>query len=181
MRSSRAIRAVSRVAFAVLVFSLLAMFLLPWRQTAPGTGMVLALNPQERPQSFKSPARGIVKYVRPDLREGSYVEQDEILLELEPTAEGGVQQIDMQIEAVRLKVEAAQGRLEFAKQQIDLQRRSGEFLDQQLQKELEAARTKWEQAKRELAAFEAELVDKQNRRSIAENVFERGIISRKNW
>ena len=56
-RTGRFIRLIGRITFVMLVISLMSMFLVPWRQTARGTGTVTALNPQERPQPVKSPAK----------------------------------------------------------------------------------------------------------------------------
>jgi multidrug resistance efflux pump len=178
VRSSRFARMVARVTFVVLILSILGMLLLPWQQTAAGNGMVLAKNPQERPQAVKSPIKGIVKYVKPGLMEGSFVTQGDILLELEPAAEGGIQQLDFQNENARLQVEYSKQQVEFAKQQVDLQLASGKFMEESLQKELEAAETKWRQAQSELSGLEAELVDKKNKRTIAEDVFKKGLVSR---
>ncbi|MBX3420420.1 MAG: HlyD family efflux transporter periplasmic adaptor subunit [Pirellulaceae bacterium] len=176
-QSSHWIRWVGRVTMVALGLAFLGLFFLPWQQTAAGTGIVLAKDPQERPQAFKSPVQGIVKWVKPDLLEGSVVEQGETLIELEPTAAGGVQQLNLQIEAAKLKIAAADERIRFAQEQVALQKTSGELLAESLDKERVAAVTKWEQAKRELASLEAELVDKHNKRMIAEKVFESGIIS----
>lgn len=178
VRSSRFARLVARITFVVLILSILGMLLLPWQQTAAGNGMVLAKNPQERPQAVKSPIKGIVKYVKPGLMEGSFVTQGDILLELEPAAEGGIQQLDFQNENARLQVEYSKQQVEFAKQQVDLQLASGKFMEESLQKELEAAETKWRQAQSELSGLEAELVDKKNKRTIAEDVFKKGLVSR---
>ena len=48
------------------------MFCYQCEQTAKGTGTVVALNPQQRTQFVNSPSKGIVSYVAPGLREGSY-------------------------------------------------------------------------------------------------------------
>jgi multidrug resistance efflux pump len=172
------VRTVGRVTLAMFVASILAMLILPWQQTAPGTGLVLAKNPQERPQSVKSPVKGIVKYVKADVREGTYVNQGETLLELEPAAEGGVQQLKLQVEAAKLKVDAATERIKWAGQQVELQMAAGRLMQEALAKDLEAAATKWEQAKSEMAAAESELVNRENRRKIGEEVIQKGLISR---
>lgn len=178
VRTGRLVRLAGRATWMALVVSIVGMTFLPWQQTATGTGIVVALNPQQRPQPVKSAAKGVVKFVKPGLREGSYVEAGEVLLELEPVAEGGVQQAELQVAAVELKAETARSRIDFAEQQVELQRNSGEFLAESLNQEIEASIKKWEQAQREEAALAAELVDKQNQRRIAEEVASQGIISR---
>jgi multidrug resistance efflux pump len=178
VRSSRSIRRAGKITLLVLFLGALSLLFVPWRQSAMGSGTVLAQNPQERPQAFKSPTKGIVRSVKADLREGSYVAQGEILIELEPTAEGGVQQLELQIAAVKNKQELARGKMEFATQQIQLQEDSGLRLRESLAEELKAAKTKWQQSQNELAAAESDLVDKSNKRRIAEEVYAKGIISR---
>jgi HlyD family secretion protein len=178
VRSSLLVRRIGRITFAIVILSAISMTLVPWRQTSPGTGTVLAKNPQERPQPVKSAAKGIVKSVRDDLREGSFVEEGEVLMELEPAAEGGLQQLDIQIAAARSKADFARSKVGFAEEQIQFQAESGLRLQEALAKELEAASTKWEQAKSELAAAQSDLVDKSNKRRIADEVYAKGIISR---
>lgn len=181
VRSSLLVRRIGQITFWVLVFGVVAMIFVPWRQTSAGNGVVLAKNPQERPQPFKSPSKGIVSWVRPDLREGSFVEQGDVLMELVPTAEGGPQQLDIQIAAIKSKAELAKNKIEFTNQQIQLQADSGLRLQEALAKELEAAITKWEQAKSELGGAESDLIDKANKRRIAEEVFSQGIISQEEF
>ncbi len=178
VRTGRLVRLAGRATLTFLIFSILGMLFLPWRQTATGTGTVLALNPQERPQPVRSAAEGIVKYVKPDLREGSQVEEGETLLELEPAAEGGILQTDLQVAAVKLQVEAIRSRIDFAEQQVVLQQSSGDFMAESLSLELDAAKQKFEQMQKEEAALEAELVDKRNKLRIAEEVVKQGLVSR---
>ncbi len=178
VRTGRLIRWAGRVTLVTLVACTVCMIFLPWRQTATGTGTVYALDPQERPQQVKSQTKGIVSYVKPGVREGSWVEAGEVVLELSPTAAGGVQQTDLQISAVELKIQMTRSRIEFAQQQVNLQENSGQFLGESLNQEIDAANKKWEQAQKEEAALRAELIDKQNQRRIAEEVAVQGIISR---
>ena len=118
------------------------MFFVPWRQTARGTGVVAALDPQERPQSVLSPSKGVISYVKPGLREGSYVEQSELLLRLSPFAVQGVQLIDSQIETVKAKQSAAEMNVTVATQAVELQRLSGVSLTRSLSESVEAAKEK---------------------------------------
>ena len=59
-RTGRLVRFFGRLTFILLVVSLLALFFVPWRQTARGTGIVAALDPQERPQAVLSPSKGVI-------------------------------------------------------------------------------------------------------------------------
>jgi multidrug resistance efflux pump len=178
VRTGRLIRLVARLTFVMLLIAVVALIFVPWRQTARGNGMVIALDPQERPQPVRSQSKGIVSYVKPGLREGSFVKQGELVLKLTPFAAEGVSQIDTQIIAIESKEAAALSSLEVAKQAADLQSRSGENLAESLKQDLKAAQQKWEQSKNEVTALQAELVDKQNQLRIAEEVAAKGLVSR---
>ena len=177
-RTGRLVRFFGRLTFTLLVVSVVAMFFVPWRQTARGTGIVAALDPQQRPQAVLSPSKGVVSYVKPGLREGSYVEKDELLLRLSPFAIEGVQQIDSQIAAVEAKRVAAESNVVVAEGAVDLQRLAGESRTKSLEESLEAAERKWEQTRNEVDALQAELDDKRNKLRIAEEVVKGGLVSR---
>jgi multidrug resistance efflux pump len=178
VRTGRIVRLCGRITFALLVVSIVGMIFVPWRQTARGVGTVVALDPQQRPQPVTSPSKGVVSYVKPGLREGSSVEQDEVVLRLTPFAAEGVSQLDTQIIAIESKEAAALSSLEVAKQAAELQVGSGENLSQSLAQDYQAARQKWEQAKNEVTALAAELEDKENQWRIAEEVAQRGLVSK---
>ncbi|QEF99820.1 Type I secretion system membrane fusion protein PrsE [Stieleria maiorica] len=178
VRTGRIVRIVGRITFITLVLSIISMVFVPWRQTARGTGTVLALDPQQRPQPMLSQSKGVVSYVKPGLREGSYVEEGELLLQMTPFAVDGVAQIDTQIIALESKLQAENASLEVAKTNAQLQLQSGESLEKALQQDYKAARQKWEQAKNEVTALRAELRDKINQLQVAEDVFPQGLISR---
>lgn len=178
VRTTRAIRLVGRFTLVCLLVSVFAMLLVPWRQTAKGTGTVVALDPQERPQEVRSPSKGVISYVKPGLREGSYIEKDELVLRMTPFAAEGVQQIDTQIMAIESKQAAAESIIAVAEQAAELQESSGRNLLESLRQEYEAAKQKWEQSKNEVLALQAELDDKRNQLRIAEEVATRGLVSR---
>lgn len=178
VRTGRIVRIIGRVTWLALVVSILAMLFVPWRQTAQGIGTVVALDPQQRPQPVLSPSKGVVSFVKAGLREGSYVEKDELLLRLTPFAMDGVSQLDTQIIAIESKEAAALSALEVAKQAATLQESSGRSLAESLKQDYEAAKQKWEQSKNEVASLQAELVDKRNQLRIAEEVAKKGLVSR---
>jgi multidrug resistance efflux pump len=178
VRTGKFIRTLGRLTFLALIVSCVALFFLPWRQTARGIGVVVALDPQERPQPVYSTNKGVVSYVKPGLREGSYVESGEILLKMTPFAAEGVLQFDSQIASTESKEAAAIASLEVVKQAATLQASSGQSMAQSLKQDYQAAKQKWEQAKNEVTAIQAELVDKQNQLRIAEEVANRGLVSK---
>ncbi|TWU55889.1 HlyD family secretion protein [Rubripirellula reticaptiva] len=178
VRTGNLVRVFSRLTFIVLVLTFIGLVFVPWRQTARGIGTVVALDPQQRPQPVLSPSKGVVSYVKDGLREGTYVEQGELLLRLTPFAADGVLQIDTQIIATESKEASAISSLEVAKQAAVLQQSSGDSLALSLKQDLLAAKQKWEQAKNEVASIQAELTDKRNQLRIAEQVASRGLVSK---
>ncbi|MDA8743298.1 HlyD family secretion protein [Rubripirellula amarantea] len=178
VRTGRMMRAVGRLTFLLLASLIVAMIFVPWRQTARGEGTVVAIDPQQRPQPVRSPSKGVVSYVKPGLREGSFVEKDELLLRLTPFSADGVSQLETQIIAMESKEASALSSLEVAKQAAALQVSSGNSLNESLKQDYEAAKQKWEQAKNEVTALQAELEDKDNQLRIAEEVASQGLVSR---
>ena len=74
VRTNRLVRTVGKLTLLMLLFSIIGLVFIPWRQTAKGIGTVVALNPQERPQPVRSPSKGVISEVKEGLREGSFVE-----------------------------------------------------------------------------------------------------------
>ena len=178
VRTGRFIRVFGKLTFVGLIVSILSMFFVPWRQTARGVGTVVALDPQERPQPVTSGTKGIVSWVRPGLREGTRVEKDELLLQLVPFAAEGVSLTESQIAAIESKLAAAEASRALAEQAEVFQYSSGENLIRSLEQDVLAAHQKWEQARNEVLALQADLDDKRNQLRIAEEVASRGLVSR---
>jgi multidrug resistance efflux pump len=178
VRTGRVVRLIGQLTFYMVLLAIAAMIFVPWRQTAPGTGVVVALDPQRRPQPVRSPSKGVVSFVKAGLREGSYVEKGELVLKLTPFASEGVSQLDTQIIAMESKEQAMLSSLEVAKQNADLQESSGQRMAESLKQDYEAAKQKWEQSKNEVESLLAELNDKRNQLRIAEEVAAKGLVSR---
>lgn len=176
VRTSRRIRSIGRFVLVVLIVAIIALFFVPWRQTARTAGVVAALDPQQRPQTFTSPTKGVVDYVMPSLREGTYVEAGDLLMKLVPFAADGVSQLDFQITAIEAKESSAISNLEVAKQNVDLQLRSADSSAKSLKQELEAAQQKFNQSQAEVDSMVAVLNDKENQLRIAEELFPQGLI-----
>lgn len=177
VHTGRIVRTVGRVTLITLILSIVSMVFVPWRQTARGTGTVLALDPQQRPQPMRSQSNGIISYVKEGLREGSYVEEGQLLLRMNPTAVDGVERLDTQLLVLESKETSAKASLEVARQNEKLQISSGESLENSLNQDLKVAQKKWDQTKNEITALEAELDNKKNQLRVAESVFPEGLIS----
>lgn len=178
VRAGRFVQTFARLTFWALTLSIGCMVYVPWQQTARGTGTVVALDPQERPQQVTSGSKGVVEWVKPGLREGSYVEKGELLLRLTPFAAEGVSMTDSQILNIEAKLVAAQSSRAVAEQAQTLQQSSGDNLIASLNQDLLAAKQKWEQTKNEVLSLQAELDDKRNQLRIADEVASKGLVSR---
>ncbi len=175
VRTGRLIRLAGKMTLASVLLGVVGMVFLPWQQTARGIGNVLALDPQQRPQIVRSGTKGIVDWVKPNLREGSYVEKGELLMQLAPFAAEGVSQVDSQVTAITAKKAAAESSRLVAEQAVELQRSSGENMVISLERDYEATRQKWLQAQNEVLSMQAELDDKRNQFRIAERVAAPGV------
>lgn len=177
VRTSWIVRLIGKITFGLLVISFVAMFTLPWQQTSRGQGTVVALNPQERPQVVGSQQDGIVKQVRPELREGTLVKKDETILEIEPFAPDEVNQINLQIAQSEAKLNASVTVLKVYKEIIESQVSVGTAQVSSAEKEVEAARQKLEQQKKEVDVVSAELVQKTYEYEQVKKLFPQGLVS----
>jgi len=177
VRTARLVRLVGKLTLTILVVSLVAMFFAPWQQTSRGFGVVLAIDPQYRPQSVESQYDGIVKYVKPGLREGSFVTEEELLLDLEPFAVREQEQLDQQIVQAGLARQASLNSVLFANQNVVLQKLSGETMVEAARSEVEAAGDKLKQNEQEVVAIEAEAKQKKYLQEQAEALYPKGLVS----
>ncbi len=97
VRTSWIVRLIGKITLALLVVSLVAMFTLPWQQTSRGKALSSPSIHNSVHKLFGSQQDGIVKQVRPDLREGVFVHKDDVILEIEPFAPDEVNQVRGQI------------------------------------------------------------------------------------
>jgi multidrug resistance efflux pump len=163
VRTGRTVRLLGRLTLYALIATIILMVFVPWRQTARGTGTVVALDPQQRPQPVYSPAEGQIKSVRTDLREGSYIEAGEPIVEIVPLALGAVAQLQDSINALREKERNTSQALMFAKQLSASQKESGERITESLADAKRVAESKVEQARNKVSAAEAEYLEKRNK------------------
>lgn len=141
VRSSWAARGLSRALLALLVILLVAAIFLPWQQTSGGSGQVIARLPQMRLQAVESPTKGIIDWIKDDLREGTIVEAGEIIMKLKPFAE----------DAQRLNAEVAKAQEETLK--------SYRVIYDNMVQQVKSVE---EQAKQEIAGAEADVAAYKN-------------------
>lgn len=103
----------------MLVLVIAAMTLLPWQQSARGTGKVVAYVPQERQQTVTSPAKGVVARLREGLVEGQKVKRGDFILEIQPTAANLVEQLKAQLTDYQAKLATAEAKMAAYAQNIE--------------------------------------------------------------
>lgn len=118
VQSSLIARRVARVLMILLVVSIFAIAILPWQQSARGTGNVVAYVPQERQQTVMSPTKGVVARLADGLVEGGWVEQGDFILEIQPTAANLVDQLNAQLMHLSVKRATAEAKVEVYQQNI---------------------------------------------------------------
>ena len=104
VRSSWFARGLARVLLLMMVLLLAASIFLPWQQSIRGDGQVTARLPQLRRQAVESPAKGIIYALKPDLREGAFVDEGEIVMEIKPFAEDAERLIQEAVGAIQAKL-----------------------------------------------------------------------------
>lgn len=97
-------RALSRALLVLMILMVIAAIFLPWQQTSRGEGQVVARIPQLRLQPVQSPSKGIIAWVDPDLREGSLVEEGQLVMRIKPFAEDAERLLRDQVHAQEQKV-----------------------------------------------------------------------------
>jgi RND family efflux transporter MFP subunit len=120
--------------------------LLPWQQSATGTGRVIAFSPQDRPQEVHAPIEGrISKWL---VSEGTRVKTGDVLVELADNDPEIIKRLRLERKALERRKEAADQALATAK--VNLERQKLLF-EQGL-----SSRRQYEQARVELSRFEAD-------------------------
>lgn len=150
VRSSWFARGLARALLLLMILLLAAAIFLPWQQTSRGEGQVTARLPQLRLQAVESPAKGIIASMRPDLREGSLVEEGEIIMEIKPFAEDAARLTQEQAKAVQEKLASYKLILENTRQQVDSVRMQGQQTIASSEADVRSYSNAWEKATRDV-------------------------------
>lgn len=157
VQSPRGPRRMAGILLAAMATTALGMMLLPWQQTASGTGQVTAYSPLERPQAIPAPITGrIVDWF--GHREGSRVRKGEIIVQIQDNDPEYLARLGQSVEQAELKVAASKAKVEeydFHILQLESYR---DFTIAAADSVLEGARQKIKSAQQGLEAARAELV-----------------------
>jgi len=152
VRSSWFARFISRVTFFLMVGLALAAIFLPWQQTSRCAGEVVARLPQLRRQVVTSAAKGIVSSMKPGLREGSFVNEGEVIMELDALSKGQLEQTKQQETSLRQKLEFANSILKYRQEQVVTERANLERSIESTEADVRATISKWTQSKQKAIA-----------------------------
>jgi multidrug resistance efflux pump len=118
VQSSRRAWWLANTLLFLLIVTTLAMFVVPWQQSAKGTGKVVAYVPQERQQTVIAATEGVVMRIAEGLREGSRVSRGEVILEMEPSSANLRQHLEGQAQSLKTKLDTAQAKEAVYRQNI---------------------------------------------------------------
>lgn len=146
VRSSWFARSLANITFYLLLMFIIAGIFVPWQQTSRCEGMVTARNPNERRQVVLSNAKGVIKWQKENLQEGSLVEQNDTLMVLETLAKDQLELVRLQEKQVKDKIAFLESQLANAKLQVTDTIEAGKKQIQSAQSEIAGAFAKWKQA-----------------------------------
>jgi len=157
VQSPRGPRRLARLLLMAFVMTALGVMLLPWQQTASGTGQVTAYSPLERPQAIPAPITGrIVDWY--GHREGSRVRKGEIIVQIQDNDPQYLARLEQAVEQAKLKVAATKAKVAEYEFHIDQLQSYRDFTIAAAESVLEGARQKVKSAQQGLQAAQAELL-----------------------
>jgi multidrug efflux pump subunit AcrA (membrane-fusion protein) len=109
-----------RIIGSTLVFVLVAISILPWQQTAPGIGRVVAFSPNEREQTIHAPVDG--RIVQWHVMEGSRVKIGDPIVDLSDNDPEILKRLDQEKTALTRRLNAAKSAREVANLNLDRQK-----------------------------------------------------------
>lgn len=171
----RTTRRVAQVLGALFLALPLALTVVPWQQNVPGSGRVTAVNPLDRVQVIPAPVSG--RLVELHVREGSYVEEGELLAEMEDQDPDYALRLEQQFQFTNDEVRAARDTVKLYDQQLVLMEDAREQAVSSATFELNVAIEKVVAAERDLEALEAQLDQKRADRERKSNLWDKGVMS----
>lgn len=120
MRAPRILGIVARITSIVLLLIIILLFIVPWVQTAYGTGKVITLNPNDRPQPINALVGGRIKQWF--VEDGSAVKVGDPLLEIVDNDEDFFQRLTEQRDALQQTLQAERAARQTAELDLNRQR-----------------------------------------------------------
>ncbi|MGV3607991.1 MAG: HlyD family secretion protein [Planctomycetaceae bacterium] len=142
VRSSKRLRVFAGWLLMGMVLVMLSMLLLPWQQTAKGTGRVVAYFPMERPQTVESPIYGRVARWGENIVEGAHVKKGDLILEIRDNDPTRSQRLADQMENTKEKMRLSKTKAETYGRQVEDLTAAKQMLIQAGEELIEAAKQK---------------------------------------
>ena len=179
VQSSRFARGLAKFLLFGLFISIIGMMVLPWQQTSRGTGEVVAFAPQEREQTVKATAKGIIARIADGLVEGKPVKKGDFLLEIQPFAGNMVQQIEDQLGFVQAKVETAKVKADAYGQNVTGFTEAMEFALSAAKEMVSSAKAKLESKQKQVSAYRAKELQARLNYERQESLWKKGLKPQK--
>jgi multidrug resistance efflux pump len=180
VQSSLVIRRSANILLGLLAITTVAMLLVPWQQSARGSGKVVAFAPQERQQTVMCPVKeGVVARVADGMVEGQHVEQGQFILEIQPTAANLVEQLQAQLQDLKTKLGTAHTKVEvYGRNVVDFEAAQRAAVDA-ADELVAAAEAKWDAKKRLVPGYEAKELQARLNLERQKRLFEKGVTAEK--
>lgn len=175
VRASRRVAVSARLLLALLLLIGAAMLLLPWQQTSPGEGRVVAYAPSEREQLVGAPTGGrIVKWW---VHEGSRVRRGDRLLELADNDPLILERLQQERDASAARVAAREVAIGAYERQVGALRSARELELAAAEARVRVAQNKVKAAEQAVAAAEAAATAAEQNVQRVKALAERGLAS----
>lgn len=178
-QSSRVAHVLANILVVLMALSLCAMAVLPWQQSARGTGKVVAFVPQERQQTVTSAVKGVVVRVGEGLVEGAAVKQGQFILEIQPSAANLVEQLQAQLQDLKAKLDTANAKAEVYAQNSKDFGEARDFAVSAADEMVQAAKAKLDAKQKLVPGYEAKELQARLNYERQKSLFEKGVKSEK--
>jgi multidrug resistance efflux pump len=172
-------RRLAKALLFFLVVAIAAMFVLPWQQSAKGTGNVTAYVPQERRQTVMAPVKGIVERIADGIVEGSQVKQGDFIVEIGPAAANMGEQLTSQLGDLNEKLRAAQAKADAYSQNVLDYAEARDFAVSAVDELIKAAQAKVRAKQDLIAAYKSKEWQARTNYQRQQRLMQQGIKSRK--
>ena len=163
VRLPNAARILARCIIGGILLLIVALVLVPWVQTAPGSGTIIALHPEGQAQNIHAPVPG--RIARWHVRDGSTVQAGDPIVEIEDNDPQLLERLGMERNAAKASQAAA--RIAAQTALLDVRRKENLF------RQGLSARRELEQARIEYASWQAKEAEAASKLASAETKLSR--------
>ncbi|TVQ90251.1 MAG: HlyD family efflux transporter periplasmic adaptor subunit [Deltaproteobacteria bacterium] len=160
-----------------LVALALGLAVIPWQQSALGTGMVQALDPAARPQVVASPVTGMV--LKWHVQEGDRVQAGDVLVTLRDNDPSFLDRLQRELDTVDDQIDAAEASLVAYESKVDAAEASLEATVASAMAKVKAAERRVESAEQRHAMAVADEETAELNLARIEPLFEEGLVSQR--